>query len=186
MQLADGTLICPSSTEHDGWRVHFELTRDFGKTWEVIGPINDARNFNAIQPSILTYPDGRWQILCRSKEGVIAQSWSPDGGKTWSPFTATHLPNPNSGTDAVTLADGRQLLVYNHTLKKAPFPANRSLLNVAISTDGKKWQPVLTLEQQKGEFSYPAVIQTRDGRIHITYTWKRETIQHVVLDPNQL
>ena len=186
LQLADGTIVCPSSSEHEGWRVHFELTRDYGKTWEVIGPINDAKNFNAIQPSVLTYPDGRWQILCRSKESVIAQSWSEDEGKTWGPFTTTNLPNPNSGTDAVTLADGRQLLVYNHTLKRAPFPSGRSMLNVALSTDGKKWTPVLTLEREKGEFSYPAVIQTRDGRVHITYTWKRETIQHVVIDPKTL
>ncbi len=186
LQLADGTLVCPSSTEHDGWRVHFELTRDFGKTWEVIGPINDAKNFNAIQPSILTYPDGRWQILCRSREGVVAQSWSNDAGKTWGPFSATALPNPNSGTDAVTLADGRQLIVYNHTLKRAPFPSGRSMLNIALSTDGSKWTPVLTLEQQKGEFSYPAMIQTSDGKVHITYTWKRESIKHVVLDPAAL
>lgn len=101
-------------------------------------------------------------------------------------MTATHLPNPNSGTDAVTLADGRQLLVYNHTLKRAPYPSGRSMLNVAISTDGQKWNPVLTLEQQRGEFSYPAVIQTRDGLVPITYTWKRETIQHVVLEPAAL
>lgn len=186
IQLADGTIVCPSSTEHDGWRVHFELTRDFGKTWEVIGPIGDAKNFNAIQPSLLTYPDGRWQVLCRSKEGVIAQSWSEDEGKTWSPVTATHLPNPNSGTDAVTLTNGRQLLVYNHTLKHAPKPSNRNILNVAISEDGKKWNPVLTLEQSEGEYSYPAVIQTSDGLVHITYTWKRESIRHVVVDPAKL
>ena len=186
IQLADGTIVCPSSTEHDGWRVHFELTRDYGKTWEVVGPINDAKNFNAIQPSLLTYADGRWQVLCRSKEGVVAQGWSTDGGKTWSPITATHLPNPNSGTDAVSLHDERQLLVYNHTLKRAPFPSNRSVLNVAVSEDGKKWNPVLTLEQSKGEYSYPAVIQTRDGLVHITYTWKRESIRHVVVDPTRL
>jgi predicted neuraminidase len=186
IQLPDGTIVCPSSSEHEGWRVHFELTRDFGQTWEVIGPINDAKNFNAIQPSLLTYPDGRWQVLCRSKEGVLAQSWSQDRGETWGPFTATHLPNPNSGTDAVTLQDGRQLLVYNHTLKRAPYPSNRSMLNVAISGDGKKWKPALTLEQDKGEFSYPAVIQTGDGLVHITYTWKRESIRHLVIAPDKL
>ena len=186
VQLADGAILCPSSTEHDGWRVHFELTRDHGKTWEVIGPIEDAKNFNAIQPSLLTYPDGRWQILCRSKEGVIAQSWSENAGETWSPITATHLPNPNCGTDAVTLADGRQLLIYNHTLKRAPFPANRSMLNVGISSDGKKWKPVMTLEKEKGEYSYPAVIQTSDGLVHISYTWKRKSIRHVVLNPENL
>lgn len=187
IQLADGAIYCPSSSEHDGWRVHFELTRDFGKNWEVVGPINDASNFNAIQPSILTYPNGRMQVLCRTKESVVAQSWSEDGGDTWGPVTATHLPNPNSGTDAVTLADGRQLIVYNHTVKKSPFPSNRGMLNVAVSSDGKDWKPVLTLEQEKGkEFSYPAVIQTSDAKIHITYTWKRESIRHVVLDPKQL
>ncbi len=190
IQLSDGTILCPSSTEHDGWRIHFELTRDLGKTWQVIGPIEEASNFNAIQPSLLTHPDGRWQILCRSQSGVIAQSWSEDEGKTWEAITATHLPNPNSGTDAVALAvalaDGRQLVVYNHTLKRAPFPSNRSILNVAISSNGKKWTPVLTLEKQKGEFSYPSVIQTSDGLVHITYTWKRESIRHVTLNPEQL
>ncbi|MDF1824700.1 MAG: exo-alpha-sialidase [Verrucomicrobiales bacterium] len=186
VELADGAIFCPSSSEHDGWRVHFEVTRDLGKTWEVIGPINDAKNYNVIQPSLLTYPDGRFQILCRSKEGLIGQSWSEDGGKTWGDFTSTSLPNPNSGTDAVTLSDGRQLLVYNHTIRKGPFPANRSMLNVAISNHGKQWNPLLTLEREDGEFSYPAVIQTSDGKVHITYTWKRESIKHVVLDPSAL
>lgn len=186
IQLADGAILCPTSTEHDGWRVHFELTRDFGKTWEVIGPIHDASKFNAIQPSILTYPEGRMQILCRSREGVIVQSWSEDGGKTWGPVTATELPNPNSGTDAVTLADGRQLLVYNHTVRRGPFPSGRNMLNVAISKDGKTWKPVLTLEKDKGEFSYPSVIQAADGKVHVTWTWKRQSVKHAVLDPEAL
>jgi predicted neuraminidase len=183
IQMPDGSILCPSSTEHDGWRVHFERSRDLGKTWEVVGPVNDARNFNVIQPGLLQYPGGRWQVLCRSREGVIAQSWSEDGGETWGPFTATHLPNPNSGTDAVTLKDGRQLVVYNHTLKRGPFPSGRQMLNLALSEDGKKWKPVLTLERDKGEFSYPCVIQASDGRVHITYTWRRESIKHLVLDP---
>ena len=186
VQLADGAILCPSSSEHDGWRVHFEITRDFGKTWEVVGPIHDASNFNAIQPGLLSYADGRMQILCRSKEGVVAQSWSKDGGSTWTPMSATHLPNPNAGTDAVSLADGRQLIVYNHTIKSGPFPSGRTMLNVALSKDGKRWQPVLTIERERGEFSYPAVIQASDGKVHITYTWKRETIKHVVLDPAAL
>ena len=187
VQLTDGTILCPSSTENDGWKVHFEATRDFGRTWEVIGPIDGGEGeFNAIQPSILTYSDGRLQVLSRTKEGVVSQSWSNDNGKSWKPMTATELPNPNSGTDAVTLADGRQLLVYNHSQKKGPFPSDRSMLNVAISIDGESWKPVLTLEKQQGEFSYPAVIQSSDGKVHITYTWKRESVKHVVLDPSEI
>lgn len=183
IQLADGTILCPSSTEHKGWRVHFEATRDFGKTWKVIGPINDGKEFGAIQPSILTYADGRMQVMCRSQQKVVTQSESKDGGKTWSKMTASKLPNPNAGTDAVTLKDGRQLIVYNHTVRRLEFPSGRNMLNVAISTDGKNWKPVLTLERAPGEYSYPAVIQTRDGKVHITYTWQRISVKHAVLDP---
>ena len=95
-------------------------------------------------------------------------------------MTLTDLPNPNSGTDAVTLADGRQLLVYNPTTK------GRTPLAVAISVDGKAWKDALTLEDQPGEYSYPAVIQAADGKVHVTYTWKRTRIRHVVIDPKSL
>jgi predicted neuraminidase len=186
IQLADGPLLCPSSTEHKGWRVHFEATQDFGKTWKVIGPINDGKEFGAIQPSILTYADGRMQVMCRSQQRVVTQSESNDGGKTWSKMTASILPNPNAGTDALTLKDGRQLIVYHHTTRGLRFPSGRNMLNVAISNDGKKWKPLLTLERAKGEYSYPAVIQSKDGKVHITYTYLRQSVKHAVLNPDQL
>ena len=187
MQRDDGAILCPTSTEHKGWRVHFELTRDLGKTWEVIGPINDASRFDAIQGSILKYPDGRLQTLCRTRQNVIAQTWSDDNGATWGPVRATHLPNPNSGTDAVTLSDGRQLLVYNHTIRRDG-SNGRHMLNVALSRDGQHWEPVLTLENEgnRAGYSYPAVIQTSDGIVHITYTWRRLSVKHVALDPSQM
>jgi predicted neuraminidase len=90
------------------------------------------------------------------------------------------LPNPNAGTDAVTLRDHRHLIVYNHTTK------GRTPLNVALSVDGSSWKNVLTLESEPGEYSYPAVIQSSEGRLHITYTWKRLRIKHVVIDPMRL
>jgi len=190
IQLEDGSILCPSSTEiiDKGqllWRVHFEITRDLGESWELIGPINDGVEFDAIQPSILTYEDGRMQVLCRTMQDVISESWSEDGGLSWSQMAATSLPNPSAGTDALTLDDGRQLLVYNHSGrgKKAP---GRRILNVALSSDGINWNPVLTLENQKGEYSYPAVIQTSDGLVHITYTYLRESVKHVVIDPRNL
>ena len=175
--LRDGTLLCPSSTEHDGWRVHLERTSDLGATWSKSGPLNSAQ---AIQPTVLFHPNNRLQILCRSRQNVVTECWSEDGGKNWGAMKATSLPNPNSGIDAVTLRDGRQLLVYNPNRK------GRTPLVLGLSTDGKSWRQVATLEDQPGEYSYPAIIQTRDGLVHITYTWKRERVRHAVVDPVKL
>jgi predicted neuraminidase len=86
----------------------------------------------------------------------------------------------------VTLEDGRQLLVYNHTLRKGDFPSGRNMINVAVSRNGKDWNPVLTLEKASDEFSYPAVIQASDGMVHISYTYMRRTIKHIVVDPEKL
>ena len=174
--LIGDRLWCGSSTEHDGWRIHLEFTSDFGKTWTRTEALNDGKEFGAIQPTILPWKQGV-QLLCRSRQGKIVECWSKDGGKTFSPLAATTLPNPNSGLDAVKLKDGRALLVYNHT------PRGRSPLNVAVSNDGKNWNPALTLETEPGEYSYPAVIQTSDGRVHVTYTWKRQRIKYVVIEP---
>jgi predicted neuraminidase len=191
VQLEDGTIICPSSTErNDGdntiWKVHFEISSDEGNSWEVVGPINDGVEFDAIQPSILFYQDNRMQILCRTRQNVISQSWSLDQGRTWSKMSPTELPNPNAGTDAVTLNNGMQILCYNHTTRQGEFPIGREMLNVAISKNGTAWKQVMTLEKQKGEYSYPAIIQSGDGLVHITYTYRRQSVKHVVIDPVKL
>lgn len=187
--LTDGTLLCGSSTEFDGWRVHFEMTRDGGRTWQRTPVINDGKSLGAIQPTLLTHPDGRIQVLCRDRNnnGNVLSSTSTDGGRSWSDLTATHLPNPNSGIDAVTLHDGRHLLVYNHTRRGTGEPRGREMLNVALSDDGNAWRPVMTLDREdNAEFSYPAVIQSADGLVHITWTWKRQRVRHQVLDPAKL
>lgn len=177
VQLPNGDLLCGSSTENDGWRVHFERTSDLGRTWQRTGPVNDGQEFGAIQPSILFLGGEKLLAVGRTKQGKVFQVSSNDLGKTWGPLTATSLPNPNAGTDAVTLKDSRHLIVYNHTSK------GRSPLNVAVSRDGADWKPAIVLESDAGEYSYPAIIQSADGLVHITYTWKRQRVRHVVLDP---
>ena len=180
VQLANGDILSPTSSEHAGWRVHFERSRDLGQTWEISSAVNDGKEFSAIQPSVLFHSPDRLQAVGRTRNGRIFQVWSEDAGRTWGKMSATTLPNPNAGTDAVTLRDGRHLLVYNHTTK------GRSPLNVAVSKDGQDWQAALVLESEPGEYSYPAVIQTRDGLVHLAYTWKRQRMKHVVLDPAKL
>jgi predicted neuraminidase len=193
--LADGTIISGSSTESperpSTWRVHFERSSDAGRTWTTVsppaaadGPGSDVNNggtaIDAIQPSILVHQDGRLQAVGRTRSQHIFETWSSDRGRTWTPLALTILPNPNSGIDAVTLADHRHLVVYNHTVN------GRSPLNVAVSRDGKAWEAALVLEREPGEYSYPAVVQGRDGRVHVTYTWKRLRIKHVTIDPSRL
>jgi predicted neuraminidase len=186
VRLADGTVLSPTSTETpekpSKWRVHFERSADGGQSWTVVRPPDQpgAPPIDAIQPSILLHPNGRLQALGRSRSQRLFETWSEDGGKTWSAVALTALPNPSAGTDAVTLRDGRHLLVYNHT------PKGRTPLNIAVSRDGKTWDAALVLENEPGEYSYPAVIQTSDGLVHVTYTWKRQRIRHAVVDPAKL
>ena len=148
--------------------------------WQKTGPLNDPSEFGAIQPTILVHSPTQLQILCRTRQGVIAEAWSEDAGRTWSRMSATPLPNPNAGIDATKLSDGRFLLIYNPTAQ------GREKLELAISADGKKWRSVIVLENAPGEYSYPAQIQTGDGMVHITYTWNRERIRHIVIDPARI
>ncbi|MBO0358580.1 exo-alpha-sialidase [Hymenobacter sp. BT186] len=183
VQLANGTILAPSSTEEatGRWQVHLEKSTDLGQTWQVL-PVDPASSFDVIQPSILTYPGNRLQLLCRSKQGSVVQAWSMDGGNTWGKLSKTTLLNPNSGTDALTLKDGSQLLVYNPDVPGKEWFNGRSKLRVAQSTDGQQWHDIVVLEDgSKEEYSYPAIIQARDGRVHITYTYDRKNVKHVVL-----
>lgn len=178
-------MICHSSTEKDGWKVHFEFTRDNVRTWDKGPDLNDATTITGIQPSILRHDETKLQALTRSQDGTINETWSHDNGRTWSALQQTIMPNNNSGIAAITLKDGRHMLVYNHVKPSANSTEGlgvRSPLNVAISSDGKIWEPYAVLEHEPGaEFSYPYAIQTKNGKVHITYTWKRTRIKYVVL-----
>lgn len=187
--LIDGELICPTSTEGDGWNVRMEMTPDFGETWSMSEQVPRGENdIDAIQPSILIHEDGKLQILCRSRSRAIATSWSEDNGKTWSPMQLSNLPNNNSGTDAVTMENGQHVLVYNHVLPPGEeVKGPRTPLNVSLSDDGINWNASLVLEDSEiSQYSYPSVIQSSDGMLHFVYTWRREKIKYVKVDPSKL
>jgi len=185
VQLKDGTILSGSSAEGlkvgPAWQIHFERSRDNGLTWEKVAVEQGANSPVSIQPSVLFLRDGGLMAIGRTKNAKVFSTVSNDQGSTWSKVDLTDLPNPNSGTDAVTLKDGRHLLIYNHTAK------GRSPLNLAISKDGIVWEAALVLEDEpKAEFSYPAIIQSADGLVHVTYTWKRKLAKHAVIDPAKL
>jgi alpha-L-rhamnosidase len=197
--LINGRLICGSSTEDsDGWRFHVEIYNLATKKWKYVAPVpageavmtddNRMHPIKCIQPSILKLRDGRLQVLMRTHNGKLATSFSTDQGDSWSTVTLTDLPNNQSGTDAVTLKDGRQVLIYNdfETIpgtKKGP----RTPLSLALSDDGIHWHHLLTLEDSPiSQYSYPAIIQGRNGHLYCVYTWRRQRIVFMEIDLNKL
>ncbi len=197
-------MVCPSSTEgENGWQVHFEISDDEGRTWKKVGPIaadeimendkvkrsnNKHSTIQAIQPTILIHPDGKLQALCRTQNnGSVATTWSYDRGESWTPLTFIDLPNNNSGIDGVSLKDGRFLLVYNHYRYIKGKKKNRTPINVAISNDGIHWQAGVILEDSPiNQYSYPSAIQSKDGKVHIVYTWRRQRIKYACIDPEKI
>ncbi len=179
--LDNQTQVCGSSIE--SWQANgcwVEITRDGGRTWQKQGPIYlKDPNLGMIQPALYYGPNQELHMLCRPRQGLkkLCKSTSKDGGMTWSEVEITTIPNPDSGVDTVNLDENQVVLVYN------PVEKGRRTLAVALSSDGGiTWQEMLTLEKSdKGEYSYPAVIRTQDGLIHVTYTWNRTRIKHVVL-----
>lgn len=182
--LVGGRLLCGTSVEsYEAWGCRVDLTDPAIRSWKSSNPINvPGHPYGIIQPAFLKGRGETVIMLCRARGlGKVVRAVSLDGGRHWEDAAPIDLPHNNSGLDAVTLRDGRSLLAYNHT------NSGRTPLNLALTSDeGAVWRPVLTLEREPGEYSYPAVIQSANGRIHISYTWKRKRIRHVSLDPSDL
>jgi predicted neuraminidase len=183
IQLKNGTILYPSSTEsrdEKSWQIHLETTDASGGNWQYQPIPGDS--FGVIQPTLLQYGGDTLQMLCRSRQNTIVQTWSYNSGRSWTPLRALAIPNPNSGIDAVTLRNGWQLLVYNPMQSGKEWWLGRSTLKVAVSKDGTHWQDIITLEDHlKGEYSYPAVIQDGKNRVRIAYTDNRKNIRFVDL-----
>ena len=207
-ELIDGRLLCPSSTEKNGWRFHMEMldlsdgrwkkgtpAKDLNWKWIPVESTeaiktddNQMHPIDCIQPSILKLKDGRLQVTMRTHNAHIATSFSSDNGDTWTPVTLLDIENNQSGTDAVTLQDGRHVLIYNNfeTLPLTP-KGVRTPCSIALSDDGTNWQHALTLEDSPiDQYSYPAIIQGRDGTLHCVYTWRRQRISYKQIDLTKL
>ena len=208
--MSNGEWLAPGSIETETtWDVFVDVSTDKGQSWHKVDvPITHQQPVPAdstevwgglaanalwetdvkrvfqwdgvIQPSLWESAPGQVHMLMRSTRGFIYRSDSSDYGRSWCPAYATGLPNNNSGIDLVR-CDGACLALVSNPV--AGNWGRRYPISLSLSTDnGTSWAPVLDMETQEGEFSYPAIIA--DGRhLHLSYTWNRRNIvyQHLVL-----
>lgn len=185
--LSKGRLIAPTSIEKGGWRLYFEYSDDMGKTWKRTEYVTADEGVKAIQPAIMKLKDGRLAAVARTRSEHVGITYSSDNGLTWSKLKLIDTPNNNSGLDAVTLKDGRHVMICN----EKPVPKGikngkglRTPLSLMISEDGENWKHWITLEDSPvSQYSYPSIIQSADGNLHCIYTWRRQRIKHVEVKP---
>ena len=185
--MEDGTIVSGSSMEaYRTWAVWVERSVDNGVTFTKAGPITlpvrsdsamGGSTYGIIQPSIVSLNGRHLRLYARSTAGIgkICVADSADGGITWTQARPIDVPNPNSGIDAVSLLDGRVVLVYNNSTTA------RTPLNLAVSRDGEHFSIFRALEEAPGEYSYPAMVVAKNGDLLLTYTWNRKRIKYVRL-----
>ena len=183
--LNNGRIISPTSDERDGWKLYFELSDDMGRTWRKTAFVEADEGVKAIQPSVLLLPDGRLEAVCRTRNRHVGVTYSSDNGETWSRLQFLDTPNNNSGIDAVTLRDGTFAMICNDwPIEPTKEKGARTPLSILRSQDGVHWTHWITLEDSPvSQYSYPSLIQSRDGHLHAVYTWRRQRIKHVELIP---
>jgi predicted neuraminidase len=176
--LPDGDWLLPAYDERN-WTSFVLISRDEGWSWQPSERVSAVAG--VIQPAIVPLDDGRLFMLMRTggQGGWIWQATSSDGGRTWGQPSPTDIPHNNSGIDLIRLGDGRLLLACN-PVSDARW---RTPLSLFLSDDqGRTWQRWLDVETGEGEFSYPALLQTNDGTIHLVYTRRRTAIAHVAIE----
>lgn len=174
--LKNGTMVLPvEAVVDDVEGSTFLTTQDNGQTWRIGGFTSGGS-----QPALAERKDGTLMALMR-KRPRITEIFSKDSARTWTDARPTTLKNPNAGISMIQLANGHLVTVFNDT------ETSRSPLSITRSLDeGRTWESPLKLEANYGEYSYPSLLQTDDGMIHVTYTFRRYGVKHVQFNENWL
>lgn len=181
--LSENLFLCGGDSHDAGRRFHIEKAEAFRESWSWARTrdLSSTMRHNASEPVLLNHDGGRLQALCRTRLGHIAETWSENSGKTWSPVQRTVLPNPDSGLDAAKVRERKFALVYQHSNRE------RGVLNLAFTEDGRGWSAAAVLESQpKDRFSAPSIVLGVDGNLHLAYSVNHRQVKYVVIDPNQL
>lgn len=176
--LESGKILLPLYS--DGYNISIvAISEDNGQNWHGSLPIVGKGN---IQPSFVLKNNGTIVAFMRDsgdEPGRIMMAESSDEGNSWSFAKDSDIPNPGASIEAIKLKSGNWLLIYNDV------EDGRYSLAAALSNDeGATWKWKKHLENSEGEsFHYPSVIQSKNGKIHITYSYflkgNRKSIKHV-------
>ncbi|MDQ6976724.1 MAG: sialidase family protein, partial [Ghiorsea sp.] len=175
--LEDGSMFLPVYHE---FAAQFPEILRVSPEGEIMEKVRMYGHGGGIQPSLVQGEARNTYAFMRA--GSHTNDWkvirlkSDDEGQTWSDFTLTGLPNPNSAQIVAKVDDNLWIWVGNH------HPQHRQDLTLAVSRDlNKPWQVVYQFEdgKQNEAFSYPAIVQAKDGIWHLLYTANRKNIKHV-------
>jgi predicted neuraminidase len=175
--LPGGEILFPFHDGRDGSSL-FEISGDLGRTWQRSDPIRSEPG--NVQPTVIARRQNELYALMRTwhedpAKRFLWQSASHDAGRTWDPPTYSQVPTVSSAIEMVRLRNNHVVLAYNDGRARARTP-----LTLALSVDGgRTWSWKRNLEEGAGAFSYPSIIQSDDGQVHATYSYRREFIKHV-------
>ena len=180
-RMTNGEVIVPIYSEEE-WSSGFYISDDDLATVTAY-PSDDATTWprslgGMIQPATVELEPGHLLAMNRSRDGLIWKTESTDYGKTWTDAVPTNLPNNNSRIALLKLDNGHLVLAHN------PSVSGRDTLRLSISADGGlTWPHSVDVESESGqEFSYPYLLATDDGMIHLGYTHRRKSMRHLVFN----
>ena len=175
--LQNGDIVIPAMKQDASV---FLISSDRGETWRKSTEIVTRPRNN--EATLIQRRDGSLLAFMRPYDPppakrLIWQSESVDNGRTWSAPARTGFHNPSSAIELLRLRSGAVVLVFNDDNDK------RTPLNLAISEDeGRTWNRARVLEDGAGRFEYPTMTETADGRIHISYSFRRLSIKHIEIN----
>lgn len=164
----DGRLVVPFShyVAQPGRLVsRAVVSADGGKTWKLsnaldIGGAGDHEG--ALEPCVVELKDKRLWMIIRTSRKVFWESFSSDGGLTWSEAQATTINSSHSPAHVIRLTDGRLAMAWN------PAEHQRRQLHLSLSSDeGRTWSPSFTAV--RGSTTYPYVLEAKPGELWVGY-----------------
>jgi len=167
--LRSGAWLLPTCIWRDAVSSRILRSSDHGATFEQIGGATIPRyeDRNSDENMIVERMDGSLWLLVRTGYG-LGESFSKDGGKTWTPVAPSSLQHAEARFFIRRLASGRLLMVRHAGT------ARSHLTGFLSEDDGLTWGKGLLIDERDG-VSYPDAIEGPSGEIRLIYDYDRKT-----------